>query len=288
MVELILKRDAPIIGTREEQSYCIEQRDMVFRLNAVNVIVNQCNEMGLGTAAAWTAVRLFDTFHTKKIKNPTWIVHWPIVSSVCVDIAGKVVARDGSPCCYKHLACMHDVLVQQRGVADVVRFDDFVNHFEKMQVMLLNLLDFEVRVPTPNEYLTKTTHWFDDDDATLGLGRRAPRPEEEIKTARMTMFICMSLLYTPLSMYFRTADIVGFASYVASYEYRPAAGPQCGVSSTIATPALKGIWSSIPWTTGRELSKIMSVVVKYLENSAISELYREEYSWWVNSSSSTR
>ncbi|MDR3541654.1 MAG: hypothetical protein P4L69_11920 [Desulfosporosinus sp.] len=247
--------------------------DMSFRLDAVDSIYRMAYELELGSGSAWTAIRLMDTFYAKTT-NATWQLHTPMIGAVCLDIAGKCVAYDENACGHPQTVVYMHHLLCHRPDDDLEKFRQF---FQYVEQTVLNTLGFEVLIPTPDEYLSECSRWFDCNNAARGS---PPRPEPEIKAARMTSYITAAITYSPQSMDFTAMEIGGFASYVATTQNR--AAPQ---SYAIDPPTLKGLWSMVAWTKGLHLFKVLMAFIEDISqtkpNSSISRIYPEEHAFWV-------
>ena len=257
------------------KNYCDGDRQMSsVRVAAVDLILHVCHRMWLGSAAAWSAIRLFDEFYCRT-NNSAWREQWRTVVAAVVDVSGKVASDFDRNACEmrQHLLFMYKLICDDPNCL----FPDWKQFFEYVQSVVLRTLDFNVSVATPNEYISECTKWMDGVNAARGLQQR---PEGECVASEMTMYICMVIAHSHMSMSFSTLEIVGFASYVSTSPIRSA--PQ---TERIDTPALNRLWTHVAWTKSNKLSQIMVGMVKYLSesmpNSTLASLYPNEHAKWI-------
>ena len=269
-VEMLRQRDFAMT-----RNYCEGNQSMTeARVLAVDITLLLCDRMCLGTAAAWTAIRLFDEFYVKT-PNTAWQEQWRYVVAVSVDVAGKVASSDEGNMCERadHLKFMYPMVCGDQKT----HFADWKQFFEYVQAAFLRTLNFDVLVATPDEYISECTHWLDERNAARGSPKRSATENEVTK---MTTYMYLAIAYSDASMLFSTIEIAGFSSYVATSPIR--AAPQ---SVSVTTPALSCLWTRVPWTRGNKLSQILIESVEFITNNmpnnTLGALYPGEHVKWV-------
>jgi len=257
-----------------------EQHDYLvsFRMDAVETIYQMALDLRLGTPAAWSAIRLFDMFYSTT-SNPNWQLHMPMVAAVCMDVAGKCISYDMNPCGNpKTVEYMYDLICNDKTVTCLEKFRQF---FAYIEGVVLNTLKFNILIPTPDEYLSECSRWYDGTNAARGS---PTRPESELKVARMTSYIIAAIMYSPDSMAFTALEIGGYASYLATSPNRTA--PQ---THYVDPPHMKGLWTMVAWTRGNKLSEIL---VESVENickkkpmTVLGMMYPDEHEQWKSTCS---
>ena len=253
--------------------YCeVEPTMQSFRMDAVEHIYQMSHGLDIGNAAAWTAVRLFDTFYAAST-NSAWQLQTPIVSAVCLDIAGKSVSWDLNPCGHPRTIVYFYNTICNRNTVTEEKFKQFFFYVESV---VLNALKFDVMIPTPDEYLSECSRWFDTCNAARGSPKR---PLVEVNVASMTSYIVSAIMYSPQSMSFTALEIAGYASYIATEPARTS--PQ---SHIIDPPTMKGLWSMIAWTRSNKLSEILldsiEMICKNKPDTILARIYPLEHEKW--------
>jgi hypothetical protein len=253
--------------------YCANNEYLAaFRMDAVDNIYHMAVQLGLGMSSAWSGVRLFDMFYAKTT-NSSWQLHTPITAMVCLNIAGKCVGHDQNPCGHPAtLQKMHEAICMPS-----VEFERFRHLFLFIEKTVLTTLEFDILMPTPEEYMSECSCWFDSINAARGSPKR---PEVETKAARMTSYIVAVIMHSPDSMLYTALEISGYASYIATSATRSA--PQTHI---IDPPTMTGLWSLIAWTRSNALSRVFTasieaICAKNQPQTALARMYVEEHAHW--------
>lgn len=251
--------------------YC-DQYLAASRMDAVETAYRMATDLELGVGTAWSAIRMFDLFYSKTT-NPDWQMHMPMIAAVCINIAGKCISYDNNPCGNpKATRYMYELICDQR----VIDLDKFRVVFSLYEGIVLKTLKFEVLMPTPDEYLSECSRWYDETNAARGS---PSRPEIELKVARMTSYIVAVIMYSPSSMQFTALEIAGYASYVATSPVRSA--PQ---AYNVDPPTMRALWTMVAWSQGNKLSDILTQTVETIcknkPNTVLARMYPEEHEKW--------
>ena len=253
------------------------------RFQAADMICTIALSLSLGTAAAWTAIRLFDAFYAK-VRNRTWEAHWKFISVVSVDLASCVASHENNFC---ETPPSNDPLAWLRDAHGFATDEmpsqfsfRFVRAFEHARTVFLQTLDFAIALPTPEEYLSECCHWLDPGNAARGSPLRS---QEERRAAEATAYVYMAIAHSPDSTRFTAYEIVSFASYIATSPARSA--PQ-SESARLETPALTKMWSGVSWTRANEISRVFLGILSRLQNldrpRTLSIWYPIEHSRWIS------
>lgn len=284
-VGMLLQRDYAMIS-----NYC---KDDVYlkgnwsRDSAVNLIIYMCFNLRIGTAATWTAIRLFDEFYCKPL-DAVWFTHWKTVAAVVIDIAGKVAPLDEGNIniCEQrnHLVYIYNLMCV--GGSMLPEYNSWKILFDDIQRRVLRALNFDVLIATPNEYISECTTWIDIYNAARiqpTILKEKPVltnvPGKEVMTARMIFYLCFAMAYHPRSINFSTVEIVGFASYVATEPERKTPQPV-----PISTPAIICLWERIQPERFHGLNEMLYESIKFLAtqrpNNILDNFYPEESKEW--------
>ena len=262
-VETLQKREASLVpdlvpypSNAETRGRCV---DCIYRLS---------HALNLSKTTPFAATRVFDRYMIVTPSIAGSEVAMRLAAAAAVDIVGKCVDLD-STCC-GHIKA---VPVYRHHVTDMWPEDDFVLNFAKAQMRLLEALDSDPVAPTPHEYISECSPWFDPWNAARD---RRQRPAQENVLASATALLCDAFVHEAESLKCTCWEIAGIASYSASESARTAIQ-----ATDVVTPALQTLWQTIPWSKSVKVQRLMRNSIRCVFNKyvggGLARYYPGEY-----------
>jgi len=200
---------------------------------------------------------------------------------MCFDVVGKSVDSDTNLCGSGRRCLLQYALYSDEGDGDM---GEFAHMAINTQLDILKTMDESPVPPTPAEYLSECTCWLDYSNVaryTTTCGRALSLFIKTEPIASETLFLCDAVAFVPESTEYSSWEIAACASFIASETARSA--PQV---ERIETPALSSLWSSVPWTRGYKLCKLMRSAPGRVfgiyggGNAGLSGIYPEKFVDW--------
>lgn len=264
-------RDFAICHSNTDDSGTLHRRH-----TTVNVIYSVANKLGLEHCVMYYAVRFFDMFYASAPTpaGDSRRRHFLTYACVSLSVAGKCFGGDNN--------CMGDVGTMKYFWnticnTDTYPYPTFRDFFIQCEGELLGALHYDLQIPSPYDYLSECSNWFDAQNAARNC---TTRPLQELVAARGTGFYIDAMMMHPNSRDFSALEIAGVASYLATHNIRSV--PQTNV---VDTNMMHAMWSQVTWSASNIASKAILDCIDYsfgnYPTGILAEMYPIERDKWM-------
>jgi hypothetical protein len=219
----------------------------------VDCVYRICSALQLYSTTAVASCGLFDRYMSCPNSVRDIPYGMPIVMVCCLDLMGKTVDADNTPCGHRHTMPLyyHYVYhrVEQRSVANK---ETFASDFYAAQNRVLTAVDSDLMAPAPSEYLRECSSWFSGSDATASAAGSVRRARDA-ENSDDACFLCDALVHDYSCSFYTSKEIAAVVSYLVAEANRIANRADADEQST---RRLRILWSAIPWVRAKELCKI--------------------------------